>query len=288
MIYLKQGDRLPIVAACQVLLNAYRLVSPPIVVDGVFGSNTREATVIFQRQNSVPTTGRIDADTWTLLAKGNRLRVHDTVDIYDPLLTTSLTTLRAAGAAPALLGGLCNGVGALQGQMIGAGVEAGKLVLLRFHGHGNKGVQAISYGTGWHVLFDAIRGEPVRSMHRKPFKGEFPAAEIDAVRLESLHSQISVKSLEHPDVAAQLASIAPLLHPMGSVEFHGCQVGGGTDGERMLRRVADLLGVPAVGARHKQTTDDAVRYFGPIDIQVPGGGSLSSWGKQLPEVVNYG
>lgn len=208
---------------------------------------------------------------------------HSSTPIFSVLLLLVLGLTE-----PAVMGGLCNGVGALSGQLMAAGVRPGKLVLLRFHGHGNRGLQAVSYGTGWHVLFDAIRHEPVRALHRRPRPGEFPDAEVASVRLESLHSQISFASLQNPETLDQFMLLRPLFHPLGSVEFHGCQVGGGADGQRMLRRVADLLGVPAVGARQKQTTGDAVRYHGPIEIQTPGGRGLVDWSNRLPPTISYG
>jgi hypothetical protein len=288
MLNLRHGDRLPSVATCQVLLNAYRLLSTPIVVDGIFLDRTQEAVRILQRQNDLAVTGRVDRETWEVLARGNELTIHDSVDIFDPLLNEAVATLQEAGARPALVGGLCNGVGALYGQLTAAGVTPGKLALLRFHGHGNRGTQVVSYGTGYHVLFDAIRHEPVQRLRRAPRPNEFPANEMAAVRLEIQHSQISVRSLEDPNVMSQFVRLAPLFHRLGSVEFHGCQVGGGVDGERMLRRVADLLGVPAVGARHKQTTGDAIEYRGAVNVQVPGGGGLSAWAGRLPAVTSYG
>jgi hypothetical protein len=288
MLNLRHGDRLPSVATCQVLLNAYRLLSEPIVVDGIFLDRTQEAVRILQRQNNLAVTGRVDRETWEVLARGNELTIHDSVDIFDPVLNEAVATLQEAGARPALVGGLCNGVGALYGQLLAAGVTPGKLALLRFHGHGNRGTQVVSYGTGYHVLFDAIRHEPVRQLHRRPYRGEFPDAEMAAVRLEIDHSQISLATLQDPNVMSQFVTLAPLFHQLGSVEFHGCQVGGGIEGERMLRRVADLLGVPATGARHKQTTGDAINFYGPVNTQVPGGGDLRSWGRRLPEVNSYG
>jgi len=35
MIELREGDSLPVVATCQVLLNAYRLISTRIAIDGI-------------------------------------------------------------------------------------------------------------------------------------------------------------------------------------------------------------------------------------------------------------
>jgi Putative peptidoglycan binding domain len=291
MIYLKPGDRLPIVATCQVLLNAYRLLSSDIDVDGIFGTKTETAARLFQKQHQdkLSVTGHIDEKTWELLASGNQLSIHDSVDIFDPDLNSAVATLHGAGANPVMVGGLCNGVGALYGQLVASGVQQGKLALLRFHGHGNKGKQVVSYGTGAHVLFDAIRHELVRHLRRAPQQGDFPASELAAVQLEIDHSQISFKTLSDPDVLSQFVQLAPFFHTLGSIEFHGCQVGGGAEGERMLQRVADILGVPAAGALHKQTTGNAVEYSGGVRVQVPGGGDdLRGWAKKLPAITSYG
>jgi len=111
------------VATCQVLLNAYRLLSAPIAVDGIFLDRTQEAVRILQQQNNLSVTGRVDRETWTVLARGNDLTIHDSVDVFDPVLNEAVATLQEAGARPALVGGLCNGVGALYGQLMAAGVS---------------------------------------------------------------------------------------------------------------------------------------------------------------------
>lgn len=282
-----RGDKLPIVAGCQVLLNAYRLLAKPIVIDGNFGPDTQEAVKLLQKQNDLKPTGIIDAATWQILARGNRLSVHDSVDVFDPAMNKEVEALKAGGAQPGVVGGMCNGVAQLQGLLAFAGVKPGKLVLLRLQGHGNRGKQVLSYGTGHHLIFDAIRRQPVPEIRRPPEYYNFPEAEVSATRLEMHYSGLSLNSLADPAVAHEFVRIAPYFHPFGSVEFHGCQVGGGADGERFLQRVADLLRVPAVGALHKQYMEQPIRYHGPARVRCPGSEDLRTWAKKLPEIRSY-
>lgn len=276
MIILRQGDRAPIVAACQLLLNAYRLRPVPISIDGAFGPATNAAAIEFQRQNGLAQTGTIEQTTFGELKQSNGLEVHDSIDVFDPLLLQSRAVLEDAGAQASLLGGMCDGIAGFRAQLAQRRIGNGRLLLLRFHGHGNRGVQIIAHGTSAQVYFEVIRGEAMPST-AVPTPGEDDPDYI-LMRRETLYSQIGLRSLTHARVADALRSLRPLFHPAGSVEFHGCQVGGGIEGRRFLRQVADLVGVPAVAARRPQLTTNAVRYGGPIEIQMPGGRSLARWG----------
>jgi peptidoglycan hydrolase-like protein with peptidoglycan-binding domain len=282
MLLVMRGDRLPVVALCQVLLNAYRSERERIAVDGIFGEQTQRAVLAFQRARNLPLTQRVDGPTWGVLSDHGALQVHDHVDVFDPMLRHSARVLEQAGARPAFAGGMCNGVPAMLGELRAHGAASGRLVMLRFHGHGNRGVQAISYGTVAHTLFDAILGAPVPDIHHLPPASAIPRNLLGAASLEALHSQISVASLSVPDIAFELSLLRPLFHPCGSVEFHGCQVGGRQVGRTMLQKFADIVGVPAVGARTRQMTSDAVRFQGQVEVACPAGVSLRHWAKKLP------
>lgn len=281
MLLVMRGDRLPSVATCQVLLNGYRSEGERIAVDGIFGEQTQRAVLAFQRARHLPLTQRVDQATWEVLSDYGALQVHDHVDIFDPMLRHSERVLQQSGARPALAGGTCNGVPALLGELRAHGVSNGRLVMLRFHGHGNRGVQAISYGTVAHTLYDGILGAPVPDIHHLPPASAIPRNLLAAASLEALHSQISVASLSVPDIAFELSLLRPLFNPCGSVEFHGCQVGGRQVGRTLLQKFADIVGVPAVGARTRQMTSDAVRFSGQVEIACPAGVSLRHWAKQL-------
>lgn len=285
MLDLRRGDRAPIVAACQALLNAHAMPGGLLDVDGVYGGRTEHAVRGFQGRVGLSPTGDLDPDTWSALSGGGDLRVFDTVDVFDPTLHESRAVLESYGARPSIVGGMCNGVGALRSRMRIEGVSNGKLVLLRFHGHGNRGVQAVAYGTSVQLVFEVIRGEPMPSSHAVPNPDSVPPEQLMVMALETAYSGLSLRSIESfPEVAAYVRGLAPFFHRFGSIEFHGCQVGGGTKGRMFLRRMADLVGVPAVAAQQRQLTGNAVRYSGPVEIAVPGGGSLEGWARSLPEV----
>jgi hypothetical protein len=281
MLRVKRGDQLPSVAMCQALLNGDRGDTDQISVDGIFGQQTQRAVREFQAKRRVPLTQMVDRATWHALSDQNALQVHDHVDIFDPMLRQSARVIEAAGARPAFSGGTCNGVAALLGELRSSGIGAGRLVVLRFHGHGNRGVQAVAYGSVAHVYFDALLGQAVPSLHHLPAVGSLSPSLLGAAAREALHSQISTNSLREPDILFELSLLKPLFHPSGSVEFHGCQVGGGQVGRSMLRKFADTVGVPAVGARIRQLTSDAVEFSGPVEVECPRGLSLRQWAKNL-------
>ncbi|HTU62269.1 MAG TPA: hypothetical protein VMF89_27610, partial [Polyangiales bacterium] len=132
--------------------------------------------------------------------------------------------------------------------------------------------------------YDGILGAPVPDIHHLPPASAIPRNLLAAASLEALHSQISVASLSQADIAFELSLLRPLFHPSGSVEFHGCQVGGRQVGRNMLQKFADIVGVPAVGARTRQLTSDAVRFSGQVEIACPAGVSMRHWAKHLRQV----
>jgi peptidoglycan hydrolase-like protein with peptidoglycan-binding domain len=282
VLLLERGDRLPTVAACQALLNAHRPDDDPIAVDGIFGQQTQKAVVHFQSENRLPLTQKIDADTWEVLSDHHRLVVHDHVDLFDPMLRQSARVLENAGARPTFAGGTCNGVAALGDELRATG--AGRVILLRLHGHGNRGVQALSYGSVVHTYYDAILGQPVPDLHHVPDPSTLSPDQLQWARSEAQRSQLSRDSLQLPDVSYEVGLLSPLFHPLGCIEFHGCQVGGRQVGRSFLRDFAARVGVPAVAARARQLTDHAVRFSGPVEMQFPSGASLTQWARSKPPI----
>ena len=281
MLNLTRGDRLPSVATCQLLLNAHREESDAIKVDGIFGQQTQNAVAAFQAQRKLTVSRKVDSATWSALSSDQGLRIHDHVDIFDPALRESARVLQNAGARPVLAGGMSNGVAALRTEIMSTGVSDGRLVMLRLHGHGNKGKQALSYGTVPHVYYDAVRRQAVPDLHHLPPASSMPASEMLVAQQAALYSQISAASLAVPSIASELSLLIPLFHPAACIEFHGCQVGGGSTGVGMLRQVAERLGIPAVAARNKQTTGNAIRYHGAVEMQFPESKTLQEWAKGL-------
>lgn len=287
MILLIRGDRLPIVATVQLLLNSRLRGRRPLRIDGDFGRRTAEAVIEFQHQNRVAlVNGHVGPETWARLTEHTRLQIRDIVDVFDPLLTESQHLTEVVGSTPIIFGGGSNSVGWVVPAIAGSGVAPRSLVLLRFHGHGNRGVQVTGYGTGCHVLFDAIRHQPAAMPpldQCAPQQVNPTPTEMAMVQQVMSHSAISLRSLALPDVVASLTPLGNFFSPTGSIEFHGCQVAGGTVGEQFLRRIVDLFGVPAVAAQEGQTTGNAIRFRGRIRMAFPHG-DLRSWARSLAPI----
>ena len=80
---LRQGDRGDKVRHLQYMLSvlsSYISQIPPLTVDGIFGSNTRDAVLAAQRYFGLPETGIVDATTWD--------------NIYDQFSGIETTSLR--------------------------------------------------------------------------------------------------------------------------------------------------------------------------------------------------
>jgi hypothetical protein len=286
MILVKTGDRLPIVAAVQLLLNARLAGRPPLGVDGDFGTKTRQAVVAFQDRARLRSDGVVGPNTWGRLTESNRLQVRDVVDVFDQLLLQSQQVVERAGSRPIVFGGGSNAVGWVAPSIAASGVGPRSLVLLRFQGHGNRGTQVVGYGTGVHVLYDVLRREPVPPLHQfSRDAAHVTPEEARTIQQVISRSGISLRSLALPDVIAALSPLRGSFAPSGSVEFHGCQVGGGVQGQRFLQQIANLFGVPAVAAQRRQTTDDAIRFYGPVRIACPNGATLQNWARALAPIL---
>ena len=287
MVLLIRGDRLPIVATIQLLLNSRLRSRQPLTIDGDFGSHTEQAVLEFQHQNHVAlVNGHAGPETWARLTEHTRLQIRDIVDIFDPILTQSQHLVEVAGSTPIIFGGGSNAIGWVVPAIAGSGVAPRSLVLLRFHGHGNRGVQVTGYGSGCQVLFDAIRHQPGAMPpldQCTPQQVNPTPSEMATVQQAMSHSSISLRTLALPDVVASLAPLRDFFSPWGSIEFHGCQVAGGSIGEQFLRRIVHLFAVPAVAAQERQTTSNAVRFGGRIRMAFPHG-DLRRWARSLPPI----
>ncbi len=67
---LKQGDTGGQVVSLQyflALLGQFVSFLPPVTIDGIYGSGTRNAVIAFQRYKGLPQTGQVDRQTWNSL-----------------------------------------------------------------------------------------------------------------------------------------------------------------------------------------------------------------------------
>ena len=136
---LRKGDRLPSVAAVQILLNKAQDYGQTITVDGIYGRNTKAAVKLFQARSRLASDGVVGKDTWAALNQSERLQVVDAVDITaKDDWQYEAQTLRSLAASPIVVGGMSNGVSQVMQEILKQSA-ARNVVLLRFHGHGAPG-----------------------------------------------------------------------------------------------------------------------------------------------------
>lgn len=245
---LRIGDRLPTVAAVQILVNRKMRQGTYIAVDGIYGPKTREAVRNFQRLTpGLAKDGIVGENTWGALTKGNRLPVIDSVDLTNPKdMGYEDAAIRRAGGSPIVNFGMCNGVKVVM-QRIQSNASAGNVVLLRFHGHGSPGEMGLTVGTGSHV-----------------------SSEFGVTFLDSL--------------ARFVAPLAWIFSSFGSAELHGCRVGSGRDGRRLVSALAKAWGVPVTAGVRTQLGGgrSTFRFEGPTFTAFPSGLDLKSWASSRP------
>ncbi|SEP70663.1 protein of unknown function [Azotobacter beijerinckii] len=245
---LRYGDRLPSVVAVQILLNRKMRQGAYLVVDGIYGAKTREAVHGFQLEKGyLIADGVVGQSTWRALSEGENLQVIDSVDLTQSKdMGYEDAAIRGTGGVPVVNFGMCNGVQEAMRQ-IQAQAGAGNVVLLRFHGHGSPGSMGVTVGTGSEI-----------------------SSEFGVTFLDSL--------------ARFVAPLAGIFAPFGSAELHGCRVGAGRDGQRLVSALASAWGVPVTAGVRRQLGGGLTtfRFEGPTFTGFPRGGDLKGWARSLP------
>ena len=247
---LRQGDRLPSVAAVQILINRAMRHGEQIAVDGIFGPRTAGALRDFQAAHGLDHDAVVGRDTWTALTQGQDLQVIDAVDVTDPQdMGYWDEDIRAAGGDPIVSFGMCSGVRHVRLEIM-ARARAGRVVLLRFLGHGAPGLQGVTIG-----------------------RHGYPGSDLDTRFLDSM--------------VRALSQMQPIFCGFGSVELHGCRVGAGAVGQRLLRGLSGAWGVPVSAGVQSQLFggSSTFRFEGPTVTACPHGASLRSWAQALPEAA---
>lgn len=307
MFEIRRGDRGPVVAALQLLLNRDR-GSQDLVVDGIFGAWTTEAVQQAQYAARLETSGTVDAPTWNALTTPLRLATIACNDIYDPA-HDEVTPPGFRGRGWIASGGMSNGVEHVVRQIEARAAGQGSIILLRFYGHGAPGLMSLTAGTG------SLRNSDGRSichdetgqegfvlpnpMHDRPNVCRTPTRDVaNEVRNGRTIERFAVLRGSHvadrttlstgtlPHVQQTLARLRPLFVKCGSVELHGCRVGAGRVGGNFLATLARILGVPvSAGVESQQfgaTTGQ--RFEGPVRTAFPRGTQLREWARHLPQL----
>jgi len=253
VVLLHFGDVEPKVVALQMLLNSNLLREELLEVDGIFGRQTLQSVLDFQKQACLKQDGVVGPHTWEALVRNRPFSVIDAVDVTDPgYFNDTIPYLRRAGGDPVVVGCLCNGIQEALRQILAKVSAAGSIVALRFHGHGNTAIQSVSDGIP----------APVRSR----------------------------SSLSRNTVAAMQGSLGVLqfyFASFGSVEMHGCNVGYGPEGRAFLALLANLWGVPVSAGVGFQREGGwrTFRLEGPVQTAFPRGATLKTWAEGQPEPV---
>lgn len=242
MTLLWNGDVLPTVATAQILMRRHR-PQTVITTDGHFGPKTGKAVRNFQEHHHLKMDQIIGPKSWHKLEDVSRFKTVDVVDGTDPsLVQLEAADLRKNGYDPIVLFGMSNGLEVAMNQIAARGGN-GETMLLRFHGHGNNGLQNVTGGE--------INGAP----------------HLAAISLSN-YGQI-----EH-----LLVRIRKIFVEFGAVQLLGCDVGGG-NGTALVARLAETWGVPVTAGIHTQFGggDKTFRFEGAVVNKFPGGATLKGW-----------
>lgn len=240
MLIVKRGDHSPSVVLLQILLNRR---GAGLKVDGQFGPKTEQGVRDFQSslRMSLSPPGVAGEGLWPELFRGTGLRVVDAFDLGEPRLARSADIAERGGSVPLRTGAMCNGVESVIQRAVGQASGPGTTALMRIWGHGNLG--------RW-LTFSV--GEVVDLAHEDP-------AAFEAVRSE-WRSYIDPA---HFDVMVPILSpMKAIFAPFGSFEAHGCSLGRVPKTRDLLRKLADVFGVPVtVGTGTQKIPEDAKTAF---------------------------
>jgi hypothetical protein len=243
MIILKRGDKLPTVAVLQSYLNQQPSTPEFLVVDGVFGPRTEAAVIRFRDVTHLRKGKEADYAVWKRVV-GADWQMIDSVDRSDyddpKWATNEHEVLEPFGQTMLEFFGMSAGTPHVL-RTIRANARPGEVALLRFHGHGSPG----------HMLVASGRLSTGSSFDRNYSKGFWLA----------------------------LQKFRGLFAPFGSIEMHGCRIGKGAAGHKLLSGMADAIGVPVTGGIQTQYggSDSTFRFEGPTNTVCPNGESLRNW-----------
>ena len=258
------GEQSPRVTLLQVLLNSHSCVGADrkrLTVDGIYGRNTRAAVSSASRLMGVgDQTGKAATPPLikTLLEDVD-LMVITSVDLGDAALQDDVKVFISNLDDPIVLGGMCNGLLEMVRQVQGR-AQAGRVATLRLDGHGNLGRWlTISVGD-------------IADLKGRAYE-EIAAEEMSYI-----------SSTNFDKVKTVIEPLGRIFAPYGFAEHLGCTLGAKPLTRAMLRKLADLWGVPIRVGIQTQPIGSPLTIHGPAFTAFPKGHTLLSWSKQFQKL----
>jgi hypothetical protein len=174
-----------------------------------------------------------------------------------------LIPFHTVGANPIVIGAMCNGVSEAVNQIIARAGNPSSLALVRFHGHGNKGVMGIAFGK--RVLYD--------NQGKKTFIMPDDLSSFESRNLEKVKPYIS-----------KLRSVFGVFT---CVELHGCRIASGDTGRQFIKNLAEIWGVPVSAGNEYQYSGNVANTFkfeGSVFTAFPYGKNIKAWSDSLPRL----
>ena len=165
----------------------------------------------------------------------------DIVDATEASDRHEVETIKKSGGDPITLYGMSGAVSHVVTEIINRAKNPFTIEILRFHGHGAPG------------MMNLAAGKEAMFQHQSGI---------------SLGNLVAVKS--------ELSRLKPYFSPTGRVEFHGCNVAEGQDGQLFLSQLATILGVPVSAGTHSQYGGGPkqFKFEGPVHTAKPDGSMM--------------
>jgi hypothetical protein len=282
MVDIRIRDRGPAVAALQVLVNGY-LRATRLVVDGIYGPDTESAVAEVKARAGARGGGdQVLAPTWAALTSVTRVSVISANDIYDPR-HDEVTPPELRGPGWIANSGMSGGVGQIVDDISTRVQALGPIALLRLYGHGAPGLMGVTGGTG--TMRGPLGGTIYRDSEGRELEDSLRPDRRwgSPVRGDHVRDQTTISSESWVLIEPTLTRLRGLFAPFGSIELHGCRVGLGHEGQRLLGSLAETVRVPASAGLRSQTfgLTTSLRFEGPVRTVYPGDDDLAAWSSRL-------
>jgi len=166
----------------------------------------------------------------------------DIIDATEASDRHEIKAIKKGGGTPIVMYGMSGAVEHMVHQVIMQAVKPGRINLLRFHGHGAPGMMNIA------------AGKEVHFQH---------------------HSGISNSNLG--STKDTLGKLKPYFaKSRARVELHGCKVAKGANGQKLIKDLAKIWGVPVSAGTESQYggVGKQFKFEGPVHTAMPSGAMM--------------